>query len=68
MESLLASPLFGPRLHQFLKDPRFQHLLAVAGADSRIAERERDGLVVNHFRRQEGSSYRNLGWPAFQLA
>ena len=29
--------------------------------------RERDGLVVNHFRHQEGSSYRNLGWHTDSL-
>lgn len=58
---------FGPRLHAFLQDPRFAAILEVAGPGYRIGERERDGLVVNHFRHEEGSAYQRLGWHTDSL-
>lgn len=61
------SSLMGERLHQFLKDPRYQGILVIAGDGYRIGERERDGLVVNHFRREEGSRYKQLGWHTDSL-
>lgn len=67
VQRMVFSSLFGPRLHRFLQDPRFRSILDVAGPDYRIAERERDGLVINHFRREEGSSYANLGWHTDSL-
>ena len=67
VQRMVFSSLFGPRLHRFLQDPRFRSILEVAGPDYRIAERERDGLVINHFRREEGSSYSNLGWHTDSL-
>src|SRR5690606_27341350 len=45
----------------------FQAILEVAGEGYRIAERERDGLVVNHYRREEGSVYQSLGWHTDSL-
>src|SRR6185312_10531348 len=59
--------VMGERLHQFLQDPRFRGILEVAGPGYRIGERERDGLVVNHYRREEGSSYSRLGWHTDSL-
>ena len=61
------SSLFGERLHTFLQDPRYRAILEVAGPDYRIGERERDGLVVNHFRNEEGSKYNQLGWHTDSL-
>src|SRR5205823_8853548 len=62
VQRMAFSSLFGQRLHAFLQDPRFRAILEVAGPDYRIAERERDGLVINHYRNEPGSSYKNLGW------
>ena len=59
--------LFGDRLHAFLQDPRFAAILDVAGPGYRIGERERDGLVVNHFRNEPGSTYQRLGWHTDSL-
>ena len=61
------SSLFGPRLHAFLQDPRFGAILEVAGEGFRIGEEERDGLVINHFRREAGSRYKRLGWHTDSL-
>lgn len=58
---------FGPRLHAFLQDPRYRAILEIAGPDFRIGERERDGLVVNHYRHEEGSVYTSLGWHTDSL-
>lgn len=67
VQRLVFASLFGEKLGAFLKDPRFQAILDAAGPGFRIAERERDGLVVNHFRREEGSGYSKLGWHTDSL-
>src|SRR4051794_16363515 len=67
VQRMAFASLFGERLHAFLGDPRFQAILDVAGPGYRIGERERDGLVVNHYRNQPGSSYKNLGWHTDSL-
>ena len=67
VQRMVFSSTFGQRLHAFLGDPRFQSILDFAGPGYRIGERERDGLVVNHFRREEGSAYSKLGWHTDSL-
>jgi hypothetical protein len=67
IQRMVFASLFGERLAAFLKDPRFQAILDVAGPDYRIGERERDGLVINHYRREEGSAYQRLGWHTDSL-
>lgn len=67
VQRMVFASLFGPKLAEFLKDPRFQAILDIAGPGYRIGERERDGLVVNHFRHEEGSSYKKLGWHTDSL-
>jgi hypothetical protein len=54
-------------LHEFLKDPRFKAICAMAGPDFRIAEDERDGMVVNRFRNEPGAKYKRLGWHTDSL-
>jgi hypothetical protein len=54
-------------LHDFLKDPRFRAICAFAGADFRIGEDERDGMVVNRFRNEPGAKYKRLGWHTDSL-
>jgi len=54
-------------LHDFLKDPRFSAICAMAGADFRVAEDERDGMVVNRFRNERGATYDKLGWHTDSL-
>ena len=67
VQRIVFASLFGERLHRFLQDPRFRAILEVAGPGYRIAERERDGLVVNHFRHEEGSAHKSLGWHTDSL-
>lgn len=67
VQRMCFSSLFGEHLHAFLGDPRFRAILEIAGPGFRIGERERDGLVINHYRREEGSSYKRLGWHTDSL-
>ena len=67
VQRMVFASTFGPRLHAFLQDPRFRAILEIAGPGFRIGERERDGLVVNHFRHEPGSTYQSLGWHTDSL-
>lgn len=48
--------------HELLKDVRFEVVRQLIGEDSRIGEREKDGLVLNRYLNAEGSLRPNLGW------
>ncbi|MBM4246311.1 MAG: phytanoyl-CoA dioxygenase family protein [Deltaproteobacteria bacterium] len=67
VQRMVFASTFGPKLHAFLQDERFRAILEIAGDDYRIGERERDGLVVNHYRHEEGSAYQKLGWHTDSL-
>jgi hypothetical protein len=67
VQRMVFASTFGPKLHAFLQDPRFRAILEIAGDGYRIGERERDGLVVNHYRHEEGSVYQKLGWHTDSL-
>ncbi|AUX40584.1 phytanoyl-CoA dioxygenase [Sorangium cellulosum] len=67
IQRMVFASLFGERLGAFLRDDRFRAVLDVAGPGYRIAERERDGLVINHYRHEEGSTYQRLGWHTDSL-
>ncbi|HVB02225.1 MAG TPA: phytanoyl-CoA dioxygenase family protein [Chitinophagaceae bacterium] len=49
-------------LHQMLQDERIQWLKEFIGDDARIAENEKDGLVVNHYVNTGESNFTKLGW------
>lgn len=53
--------------HELLKDRRFRGIIDTAGPGYRIAEDERDGLVVNRFRNEPGAVYKRLGWHTDSL-
>lgn len=67
VQRMCFASLFGEKLHKFLQDPRFQAILKIAGDNYRIAERERDGLVVNHYRNEQGSTFSRQGWHTDSL-
>lgn len=56
-----------PALHEFLQDKRFRGIIDTAGPGYRIAEDERDGMVVNRFRNEPGAKYKRLGWHTDSL-
>jgi phytanoyl-CoA hydroxylase len=54
--------LFSEAFHRFVNAPRFEAIREFVGGDCRVGEREKDGVVVNHYLNVKGSAYRRLGW------
>lgn len=54
--------LHSPYLHDLLQSPRIQTLRQFLGPNARIAEQEKDGLVINHYVHSEHSMFTKLGW------
>jgi phytanoyl-CoA hydroxylase len=49
-------------VRDFVQDPRFEPVRSLCGADARLAEVEKDGVVVNDFINEPGSRWKRLGW------
>lgn len=50
-------------LHKFLQDPRLESLTKLLYPyEARIAEDEKDGLVMNHYVRTPNSTFTRMGW------
>lgn len=56
------SSLHSPYLHSILQDERLRSLRFFLGAEARIAETEKDGLVINHYVNTGESNFTRLGW------
>lgn len=54
--------LYSEYLHDLLKDERLDKLRFFIGDGARIAENEKDGLVINHYVNTGESKYSKLGW------
>lgn len=67
VQRMCFASLFGEELRAMLRDPRFAGILKEAGPGYRIGERERDGLVINHYRTEEGSKFSRQGWHTDSL-
>ena len=67
VQRMVFASLFGEKLQTMLQDPRFEGILAEAGPGYRIGERERDGLVINHYRTEPGSTFKKQGWHTDSL-
>ena len=54
---------YSTTFHEFLKDPRLVALLELlAPYEGRIAENEKDGLILNHYVRTPESKFSQMGW------
>ena len=53
---------FGQSFHEFVHDSRFDAVKELIGKDCRVGDREKDGVVVNHYVNTPGSRYARLGW------
>ena len=51
-----------PVLAEFLQDPRFQVLLELIGPGARIGDKEKDGMVFNHYVNGPDSRFTQMGW------
>lgn len=56
------STLFSDVIRDFVHDSRFEPIRLLCGADARIGDQEKDGVVINHYRNEPGSRYVKLGW------
>jgi phytanoyl-CoA hydroxylase len=54
--------LFSQRLREFFADARWEAVRVACGESFRLGLDEKDGVVVNQFINQPGSSYTRLGW------
>ncbi len=63
IQRLCFLSLYSPAMHEFLQDPRLQALVELLMPyDGRIAENEKDGLVLNHYVRTPKSKFSQMGW------
>ncbi len=53
---------YSPTIREFVRDRRFEPVRQLIGEGARLAELEKDGVVINNFLNTEGSAYRRLGW------
>jgi Phytanoyl-CoA dioxygenase (PhyH) len=50
-------------LHEFLQDPRLSNITELLYPyEGRIAENEKDGLILNYFERTPNSTFTRMGW------
>ena len=51
-----------PVLSELIKDPRLKALFDLVGDGARLAENERDGMVLNHYVNGPESKFTQMGW------
>src|SRR5258705_13957923 len=55
LQRLAFTSVFSERIRVFVRDPRFAPILDLVGADARIGDAEKDGVVVNRYMNVPGS-------------
>jgi hypothetical protein len=53
---------FSDPIRDFVRDDRFAPVRELVGAEARVGDREKDGVVVNRYINIPGSAYPRLGW------
>lgn len=53
---------FSDTIRDFVHDPRFAPIRDLIGRDTRVGDREKDGVVINRYLNVPGSAYPRLGW------
>jgi len=63
IQRLCFSSLYSDPLHALLEDPRLTELKAfLSPYEGRIAENEKDGLVINNYINTPNSTFTQMGW------
>ena len=62
LQRLAFTSVFSEKIRAFVRDPRFAPILDLVGADARIGDAEKDGVVINRYLNVPGSVYPRLGW------
>jgi phytanoyl-CoA hydroxylase len=53
---------YSEAVHRFVNSPRVKCLKVLLPKGSRIAENEKDGVIVNHYVNTASSNFRQMGW------
>jgi ectoine hydroxylase-related dioxygenase (phytanoyl-CoA dioxygenase family) len=53
---------FSDYIREFVRDERFAPVRALIGAETRVGDREKDGVVLNRYVNVPGSVHAKLGW------
>jgi len=53
---------YSPIIKKFVRDERFEPIRKLIGTNARLAEVEKDGIVINNFINSKDSAYTKLGW------
>lgn len=53
---------YSSRVREFCTSSRFEPVRRLCGAEARLAQTEKDGVVVNDFINDDGSTWKKLGW------
>src|SRR5687767_6900909 len=53
---------YSEAVHRFVVSPRIHSLKELLPEGSRIAENEKDGVIVNHYVNTHDSNFRQMGW------
>ena len=56
------SSQYSDYIKEFVNDPRFQGIGKLISENARLAEVEKDGVVINNFINTPNSAYKQLGW------
>ena len=63
IQRLCFSSLYSDPLHQLMEDPRLKKLVGFLNPyEGRIAENEKDGLVINNYINTPNSTFTQMGW------
>lgn len=62
LQRLAFTSVFSDGIREFVRDARFEPIRQLVGADARVGDREKDGVVVNRYLNVPGSVYPRLGW------
>jgi ectoine hydroxylase-related dioxygenase (phytanoyl-CoA dioxygenase family) len=62
IQRLAFTSCFSPVIHDFVRDPRLAPIRSLIGDDTRVGDREKDGVVVNRYVNAPGSLRPRLGW------
>jgi phytanoyl-CoA hydroxylase len=54
--------MYSDYIRSFVHDARFNPIRGLIGAETRVGEREKDGVVINRYINVPGSVYPRLGW------
>lgn len=63
IQRLCFTSLYSDALHELLEEPRLKALMAFLNPyEGRIAENEKDGLVINNYINTPNSTFTQMGW------